>query len=202
MHMVIVPFSNTEPSIPKMIPIMALMEKATSRKIVIRFSVSQSISLVTQVIIAPHPLNRALGLGEEGYLDVSSQQAIHRMCLRGEPYNRWIALIWRLKIIQILDGYDRIQDHSPSILSKQNKLPFGLVCTVVREQRKRHWLTTRLLIRLIERLILLTLTFLGWLGLYQLLEDDTSEQYWAKYKKLVHTQQKCDQCSNSRVAIL
>ena len=69
--MAIVLLSNTVPSIPKMIPIMALMEKATSRKIVTRFSVPQSVSLVTPVIIAPHPLNRALGLGEEGYLDVS-----------------------------------------------------------------------------------------------------------------------------------
>ena len=69
--MAIVPFINTELCIAKMIPIMALMEKATSRKIVIRLSVSQSVSLVMIVIIAPHPLNRALGLGEEGYLDVS-----------------------------------------------------------------------------------------------------------------------------------
>ena len=69
--MAIVPFRNTAPYIAKMISIMALMEKATSRKIVTRFSVSLSVSLVTPVIIEPHRLNRVLGLGEEGYLDVS-----------------------------------------------------------------------------------------------------------------------------------
>ena len=71
MRMAIVTFSNTVACITKVIPIMALMEKATSRKIVTRFSVSQLVSLVTLVIVAPHPLNKALGLGEEGYLDVS-----------------------------------------------------------------------------------------------------------------------------------
>ena len=72
MDMAIVPFSNTELRIAKMIPIMASMEKETSRKIVTRFSVSQeSVSLVTPVIIVPNPLNRALGPGEEGYLDKS-----------------------------------------------------------------------------------------------------------------------------------
>ena len=71
MHMAIVPFSNTVLCIAKMIPIMALTEKAASRKMVIRFSVSQLVLLVTPVTIAPHPLNRALGLGEEGYLDMS-----------------------------------------------------------------------------------------------------------------------------------
>ena len=69
--MAIVPFCNTVACIAKMIPTMAFIEKATNRKIVTRFSVSQSISLVTLVIVAPHPLNRALGLGEEVYLDVS-----------------------------------------------------------------------------------------------------------------------------------
>ena len=69
--MAIVPFCNTVPCIAKMISIMALMEKATSRKIVVRLSVSQSVSLVKPVIITPDLLNRALALGEEGYLDVS-----------------------------------------------------------------------------------------------------------------------------------
>ena len=69
--MAIIPFSNTGGYIAKMIPIMALMEKAKSRKIVTRFSVSRSVPLVMPVIIETHRLNRALGLGEEGYLDVS-----------------------------------------------------------------------------------------------------------------------------------
>ena len=69
--MAIVPSSNTVPCIAKMIPIIAFMEKATNRKIVARFSVSQSVLLVTSDIIVPHLLNRVLGLGEEGYLDVS-----------------------------------------------------------------------------------------------------------------------------------
>ena len=69
-HMAIVPFIFAVACTAKVIRIMALMVKATSRKIVIRFSVSQSVLLVTPVTIAPHPLNRALGL-EEGYLDVS-----------------------------------------------------------------------------------------------------------------------------------
>ena len=115
--MAIVQFSNTAPCIATMIPIMALMEKATSRKIVIRLSVSQSVSLVMTVIIASHPLNRALGLGEEGYLDVS-QQTLHRMCIGAEPYNLWIVLIRHLELTQIPDGYDKIQDYSPSIASK------------------------------------------------------------------------------------
>ena len=61
-HMAIIPFSNTGGYIAMMIPIMALMEKAKSRKIVTRFSVSQSVLLAMLVIIAPHPLNRVLVL--------------------------------------------------------------------------------------------------------------------------------------------
>ena len=71
MHMDIVLFSYTGGYIAKMISTMALMEKAASRMIVTRFSVSQSVSLVTLVIVAPHLLSRVLGLGEEGYLDTS-----------------------------------------------------------------------------------------------------------------------------------
>ena len=74
--MAIVQLCNTVMCIAKMIWIMALMEKATSRNIVTRFSVSQSVLLVVPVIIMPHPLNRALGLGEEGYLDVYSKPSI------------------------------------------------------------------------------------------------------------------------------
>ena len=69
--MAIVQFSNTAPCIAMMIPIMALMEKAMSRMIATRFSVSLSVSLVAVVTIVPCRLNRVLGLGEEGYLDVS-----------------------------------------------------------------------------------------------------------------------------------
>ena len=71
MHMAIVPFCNTVSRIAKMISIVALIQKAACRMIVIHFSVSQSVSLVMLVTIAPHSLNRALGLGEEGYLDMS-----------------------------------------------------------------------------------------------------------------------------------
>ena len=69
--MAIVPPSNTAPCIAMMIPIIAFMEKATNRKIVTRFSVSQSESLMTTVVIMRHHLNRALGLEEEEYLEES-----------------------------------------------------------------------------------------------------------------------------------
>ena len=69
MYRAIVQFSNTAPCIAKMTPIMALMEKAASRMIVTRFSVSQSVSLIMPDIIASHLLNTAPGLGEEEYLE-------------------------------------------------------------------------------------------------------------------------------------
>ena len=58
MHLAIVLFSNTGGYIAMMISTMALMEKAASRIIVTRFSVSQSVVDMMPVIIMPRPLNR------------------------------------------------------------------------------------------------------------------------------------------------
>ena len=71
MYMAIVPSTNKEPCIVKMVPTTELMEKAINRIIVIRFSTSRLVSVMALVVITPHPLNRELGLGEEGYLDVT-----------------------------------------------------------------------------------------------------------------------------------
>ena len=73
MYMTIVPLFNQVSYIAKIILVVALMEKVTSRMIVTRFSVSQSVSFMTLIVIMPYPLNRALGLGGVECLRVFKQ---------------------------------------------------------------------------------------------------------------------------------
>lgn len=65
------PLLATATCIAKTIPLIASMEKATSRMIVILFSVFLSIVLSVPVSISSHLLNRVLELGEEDYLEIS-----------------------------------------------------------------------------------------------------------------------------------
>ena len=67
-----------------------------------------------------------------------------------------------------------MQDYgTPSNSMKYAKPPLGLLVQQCK-QRKRHALTTRLLIRPMKCLILLALTFAGWPDLCQLSRSDVS----------------------------
>ena len=61
-RMTAVPSFNTAPCIANIIPLIALAKKATKRTIVIRFSVSQSVSRLRAILVSPHRLNTALEL--------------------------------------------------------------------------------------------------------------------------------------------